>query len=717
MALPFLNSSRALSYLAERGEDALYAASSALGGIGSAQYLDTGEDKLALVRAQLESSADNERLAGLKRVIALISKGRDASPYLASVLKLTSTNALEIRKLVYIVVLRYAPMQPDLALLSINSFQRDLSDPNPLIRGMALRTLSGMRVRAVSTVLLMAVGKAARDSHPYVRRIAAYALPKCYELDRSQHDALLDLLATSLGDRSPSVLGPAVSAFVALAPDNWTLLHRHFCKLCQALGDMDAWSQPTCLTALVRYARQNLPQPAAGTQMDRDLKLLVDTAKALYANTNAAVAMAAVRAVLVLDPSGAASTVPVLVRQMRKPHEIAYVAATHAAAFAEQHAALLAPRISAFFVRAYDPEYLALAKLRVLLRIAHGAAAPDLTDELFAYTQSASLPVALESTFALAQVADMQPSAAPHCLELLVAVSQNTSLPPPVVAHAVRALTTLLGGAAAAPPDATTARIVASFATRLYDDIARAAQADAPPASVLTEPTSRASVLWLLGEYSPVSLGAGAGATIAELVAPDVLRCVVAHWSMEEPAVQCQALTLSAKLFVTLPDTDASPAVAAAVHVLHYEMLARALRSSSSDVRDRAHFYAGLTRRLADSDAEFQHADDRSDMHAFLRSHRDMDCLRLPGAPRSLSSDTRTRTGTENGSATGSHPQSPKSTVLIPTKPHPPVHSHARYADLNTFLDGSSDDDESVDLGARAAEDSQFESSDSDTQR
>ncbi|KAI0316592.1 adaptin N terminal region-domain-containing protein [Amylostereum chailletii] len=83
---------------------------------GAAAYFDTGEDKM-------------------------ISKGRDVSEFFAQVVKNVTVPNLEVRKLAYIYLLRHAEIEPDLVLLSINIFQRDLADSSPLIRAMALRVL------------------------------------------------------------------------------------------------------------------------------------------------------------------------------------------------------------------------------------------------------------------------------------------------------------------------------------------------------------------------------------------------------------------------------------------------------------------------------------------------------------------------------------------------------------------------------------------------
>lgn len=103
------------------------------------------------------------------------------SEFFAYVVKNVASQNLEIRKLVYIFLLRYAESEPDLALLSINTFQRDLADSNPLIRAMALRVLSGINVPMIGNIVILAIKKCAADPSPYVRKAAAYAIIKCYK--------------------------------------------------------------------------------------------------------------------------------------------------------------------------------------------------------------------------------------------------------------------------------------------------------------------------------------------------------------------------------------------------------------------------------------------------------------------------------------------------------------------------------------------------------
>jgi AP-3 complex subunit beta len=54
-------------------------------------------------------------------------------------------------------VARYAEENPDVALLSISSFQKALKDPNQLIRASAVRVLCSIRIPVIVPIMLIAV--------------------------------------------------------------------------------------------------------------------------------------------------------------------------------------------------------------------------------------------------------------------------------------------------------------------------------------------------------------------------------------------------------------------------------------------------------------------------------------------------------------------------------------------------------------------------------
>ena len=74
----------------------------------------------------LDSSKESHKLEAMKRIIGMIARGRDASDLFPAVVKNVVSKNIEIKKLVYVYLTRYAEEQQDLALLSISTFQRAL---------------------------------------------------------------------------------------------------------------------------------------------------------------------------------------------------------------------------------------------------------------------------------------------------------------------------------------------------------------------------------------------------------------------------------------------------------------------------------------------------------------------------------------------------------------------------------------------------------------
>ena len=198
-------------------------------------------------------------------------------------MKNVSVPNLELKKLIYMYLVRHAGDQPDLALLSVNSFQRDLSDQNPLIRSLALRVMSSIRLPIIQPIVLMAVQKCAKvgsgstsnpqptpptpaaeptsqphlcsfhdprpaqDGSAHVRKTVASALPKLMpapgsaaaaaeeeaDAETASHvrEEVLAVLQQLLGDMSPSVLSAAVFAFTELCPNQLALLHTHYHRM------------------------------------------------------------------------------------------------------------------------------------------------------------------------------------------------------------------------------------------------------------------------------------------------------------------------------------------------------------------------------------------------------------------------------------------------------------------------------------------------------
>lgn len=190
--------------------------------------------------------------------------------FFPDVVKNVVVKSIEIKKMVYIYLVHYADFNDycrEIALLSINSFQKDLAGSNQLIRGLALRVMTSIRVPDIIQLQVMAVRKCSSDVSPYVRRCAAVALAKIHSLDASQDEELIEIMEKLLGDSSTMVLGSAVAALVEIDPNRFDIMHACFRKLCHLLADLDEWTQVAVLSMMKRYVRNQFVDPIRGRRV------------------------------------------------------------------------------------------------------------------------------------------------------------------------------------------------------------------------------------------------------------------------------------------------------------------------------------------------------------------------------------------------------------------------------------------------------------------
>ncbi|KAL5485750.1 APL6 [Sanghuangporus weigelae] len=566
-----------------------------------AAYFDVSEDKIRNVRRQLETNSDREKLDALKTLIALISKGRNVSDFFPSVVKNVASSNLEIRKLVYIFLLRYAETEPDLALLSINTFQRDLADPNPLIRAMALRVLSGINVPMVGNLVILAVKKCANDPSPYVRKAAALAVIKCYSMDPGHLPSLIPIITTLVNDKSPLSIGSVAVAFQAICPTRLDLLHTHYRRLCRMLLDIDSWGQVHVLELLARYARSMLPKPSdcnsnerkpdvGGEGIDPDLQLLVSSSEPLLMSRNPSVVMTVTRIFYYLaPPSQLNKVVGPLLRFLHLSKEIERVVLANLLIITVKHSTLFRPHYSWFLVRTSDLRETKRLKLLILLKLLSSENYQILLREFVVYAADDDVAIVSESIRAIGACANIVPESINHCLSALMDFIKHG--PESSIPASVLVLKTLVQAhlqALSTEPSSLSEghsplRIISDLASRI-DEIRHA--------------SARACVIWLVGQYADrgadtVNSTEGNGLDGIALWAPDVLRKIAKTFPIEAPLVKLQALTLAAKLQVLSTNYHRSFAL------LTRYVFSLARYDSNYDVRDRARLLSGFLAGIA----------------------------------------------------------------------------------------------------------------------
>ncbi|XP_062468386.1 AP-3 complex subunit beta-1 isoform X2 [Pezoporus occidentalis] len=535
------------------------------------------------LKQMLESSKDSAKLDAMKRIVGMIAKGKNASELFPAVVKNVASKNIEIKKLVYVYLMRYAEEQQDLALLSISTFQRALKDPNQLIRASALRVLSSIRVPIIVPIMMLAIKEASSDLSPYVRKNAAHAIQKLYSLDPEQKEMLIEVIEKLLKDKSTLVAGSVVMAFEEVCPDRIDLIHKNYRKLCNLLVDVEEWGQVVIIHMLTRYARTQFVSPWKVVEvveeysennfyesdeeqkekdqkgkdtysMDPDHRLLLRNTKPLLQSRNAAVVMAVSQLYWHLAPKSEAAIVSKsLVRLLRSNREVQYIVLQNIATMSIQRKGMFEPYLKSFYVRSTDPTMIKTLKLEILTNLANEANISTLLREFQTYVKSQDKQFAAATIQAIGRCATNITEVTDTCLNGLVCLLSNRD--EIVVAESVVVIKKLLQ-----TQPAQHGEIIKHMA-KLLDNI--------------TVPVARASILWLIGEYCEW----------VPKIAPDVLRKTAKSFTNEDDLVKLQILNLGAKLYLTNSKQT---------KLLTQYVLNLGKYDQSYDIRDRTRFIRQL---------------------------------------------------------------------------------------------------------------------------
>lgn len=524
----------------------------------------------------LDSNKDNLKLDAMKRIIGMIAKGKDASELFPAVVKNVVSKNIEVKKLVYVFLCRYAEEQQDLALLSISTFQRALKDPNQLIRASALRVLSSIRVSLIIPIVMLAIKEAAQDMSPYVRKTAAHAIPKLYNLDPEQKEELLLVIEKLLSDRTTLVIGSAVMAFEEVCPERIELIHKNFRKLCNLLVDVDEWGQVLIINMLARYARTQFTDPNLEEvlsdqedkpfydgsseseksykkptySLDPDHRLLLRQTKPLLQSRNAAVVMAVAQLFHHVAPKNDVIVVAkALIRLLRSHTEVQSIVLTCIASMSLNRKGIFEIFLKSFFVRTCDPTHIKLLKLDIMTNLATEASIAITLREFQTYINSNDKEFVAATIQAIGRCAATIKEVTETCLSGLVHLLSNHN--EYVVAESVVVIKKLLQ-----TQNTEHNRIITQM-SKLLDFI--------------TVPAARASILWLIGEYNEH----------VPKIAPDVLRKMAKSFVDEENSVKLQVLNLVVKLYLNNPQQT---------ELLAQHIFNLAKFDVNYDVRDRARF-------------------------------------------------------------------------------------------------------------------------------
>jgi AP-3 complex subunit beta len=493
--------------------------------VSEEQFFDEDRFSEAEIRSALNNPGLDMKLVAMKRILAGMACGRDVEALFADVVKNVSTTNLELKKMTYIYLIQYAERHKDLALLAMNSFQKDLADRSQFVRAAALKAMASTRGPEVVPLVMLSVQKAVTDTSAYVRKTAAMCLAKVFLTDKGYATELRASADQLLGDHDLLVMEAALLAanlmFVVdpvedAGVESIAFAHQHFRSLCTCAPQMEPWAQVLLIDVLCRYCRTYFADPAGEEPQSSDFKTALATLTSLMRSTSAAVVTAAV--VTYGELTGELCIRPLMralmcAKETELPHVLPVVDA-----YAARKPEMFRPHLRCFFLKQCEPTQLKLTKLGILQSQADETNVSLLLTELQTYVCWRGDDAVSQSVVrCVAGIALAHPKVADSCLHGLVRLLDVGCAA--VAEEAVIAVRLLL------QQEREDSREIVAHLAHLLDE--------------LKSPAARASVIWLLGQYQHD----------IPFVAPDALRRLVQSFATESREVKLQVLPLAVKVW------------------------------------------------------------------------------------------------------------------------------------------------------------------------
>ena len=522
---------------------------------GGARFFSSATRKGESVelQADLNSNDRDRQKNAVKRIIATMTLGRDVSQLFTDVVKLGQVQNIELKKLVYLYILNTARLQPDKALLAVNTFLLDTTHSSPIVQGLALRTMLCLRTDTVLEYCMAPVRAALTSAEPYVRKTAALCVGKLFHQSPKsvEEQGYLPLLQALLLDPFPIAASNAAAVLAEMRAVGVTvsLTYPQTNALLHTLSDAGEWGRVYLLELLACY------HPSA-----EEAEGMIEKVTPNLSHVNPAVALGAIKVACVwlerLPPSQRGPFLQrintALVTLSRSDANVVFIVCRNVAMLLEAHPSLLSENIQSFFVRFTDPTHVKSEKLKLLLRVMTTSTAQAVAQELKEYTAEFDPVFTVQVIAAIATAAMRVEAIAPACVQLLLDVAKRRE--------------EFLGDVINAAKNIV--RKYPQLFGQLCLPLLQASEN-------VTEEDARVSLVWMVGEFcEQIPQGRA------------MIKKFVDGFASQEQAVQLAILTATVKVFLRHP-TELEQA-------LNVVLEKSSRIASSPDLRDRAVQYFRL---------------------------------------------------------------------------------------------------------------------------
>ena len=359
----------------------------------------------------------------IKKVIAYMTLGIDVSGLFTEMIMAASTKDVVVKKMVYQYLTTYAVERPDLAILCINTLRKDCKDDDPVIRGLALRSLVGMRLESIVEYLYEPLMSSLKDPSPYVRKTAVMGCLKLYHISPgSLEDSIVDTLYQMLRDRDTVVVANAIVALTEIMHEeggiaiNQQIIHH----LLNRVKNFNEWGQCIVLNLVANYT------PSSEEEVFSIMNLLDGCLQI----ANSAVVIAAAKCFLHFSSKMGESFQRQVYSRLKKPlitltavpsFEVDYCVYKHIALLASRPACkgVFDSDYKSFFCRYNDPTCVQLIKLEILSNITNENNANEVIDELSEYVNGVDASVSRRSIKAMGEIGIQIQSTIPKVVKQL----------------------------------------------------------------------------------------------------------------------------------------------------------------------------------------------------------------------------------------------------------------------------------------------------------
>ncbi|THH12750.1 hypothetical protein EW146_g7401 [Bondarzewia mesenterica] len=515
------------------------------------------EFRAELQAAETKDKKFTKRKTVLKKIVANITMGNDMSPLFTDVVQCLGTPLLEIKKMVYLFLIYYGRAKADQIQMVIPSFLQDCNDPNPLIRALAIRTMSYIPIPAVTDSFTDTLRHHLRDKDPYVRKTAAICVAKLYAADprKAEKGGFVEMLRDLMLDSNATVVSNAIAALSEIGDRqdgvvfklNMTIAN----KLIAALGESSEWGQIYILDSLLRY----VPETHA------DAELLAERVIVQLQHANSAVVLTTIKLLLFLmnymDNRRLIDYIckkmgPPLVTMLSSGPEIQYVALRNILLIIQRRPSVLKNDVKVFFCKYNDPIYVKLAKLEIMYRLAREENAREVLAELEEYASEVDVDFVRKAVRSIGRLAIKVEPAADACIRSLLSLIETK------VTYVVQEAVIVIKDIFRRYPGKYEG-IIPTLCENL---------------DVLDEPEAKAAMIWIIGQFAN------------RIDNADELMDDLTYTFLEEPVeVQLALITAAVKLFIYKSSSET-------VKTLVHKVLKWTTEEiDNPDLRDRGFMY------------------------------------------------------------------------------------------------------------------------------